>query len=158
MYAFRGHVLSCFAQPSRANHTSRTVASELHWLPCKGSCTSGSKRQLCPLYRHCSGPHLLLNSSGVSQQHVQLGGIQREQLILHRSWQLAAVPTHSLTHPAVIVVVFGALAQKLRLGLLCLQLQVLLQALAAPLLHPAFALARITLAIYMMVAQGQLCL
>lgn len=83
---------------------------------------------------HPGTPHLPLDAQGVGEQHVQLRGIQREQLALHRRWELSTVVVQALPHPLIVVVVPGALALEFRLGALSLFLQVLLQPLAAPLL------------------------
>ena len=81
--------------------------------------------------------YLPLNALGMREQHVQLCRVQRQQLVLHRRWQLATVAVQALPHPFIVIVVLGSLAHELGLCALCLCRQVLLQAPTSALL-PAF--------------------
>ena len=73
--------------------------------------------------------HLPLDAFGVRQQHVQLVGINVQDLVHDGGRQLPAVLSHPPPHPLVVVVVLGPRPAELWQGLLPLLSQQRLQRL-----------------------------
>lgn len=52
--------------------------------------------------------YLLTYAGWVGEQHVQLGGVETDHLFQHGSRQGAAMLSHTLPHPLIVVVILGA--------------------------------------------------